>query len=76
MKTCPMKPTHARDIYLLESTITQLFTQASQKGKLTITDYCRLATQLLEQPLTEGEQDLINRLLYAIRRGRLEIVID
>jgi hypothetical protein len=61
---------------LLESAIAKLFTQASQKGKITLSDCCGLVAALLSYSLSEPEQDLINRLLYAVRRGRVKVVID
>jgi hypothetical protein len=62
--------------YLLESAIAKLFTHASQKGKITLTDCRSLVAARLTYSLSEAEKDLINRLLYAIRRGRLKVVID
>jgi hypothetical protein len=71
-----MKKVNLSETCLLESAIAKLFTQASQKGKLTLTDCYGLVAALLTYPLSEAEQDLINRLLYAVRRGRMEVVID
>ena len=71
-----MKNTNLSETSLLESAIAKLFTQASQKGKITLTDCCSLVAALLSYSLSEAEQDLINRLLYAVRRGRMKVVID
>jgi hypothetical protein len=71
-----MKTTDLCETALLESAIAQLYARASQKGKLTLTDCCGLAAALLSHSLSEAEKDLINRLMYAIRRGWLEVVSD
>lgn len=71
-----MKKADLSETRLLESAIAKLFTQASQKGKLTLTDCYSLVAVLLTHSLSEAEQDLIHRLLYAVRRGRMEVVID
>ena len=71
-----MKRSNFGETYLLESAIAKLFTQATQKRKLTLTDCYGLAAVLLSHSPSEAEQDLINRLLYAVRRGRVEIVVD
>ncbi|HEY9833477.1 MAG TPA: hypothetical protein V6D26_23200 [Stenomitos sp.] len=61
-------------VYFLESTIAQLFTHAIQKGKLTLRDRCVLMTALVNNSLCQEEEILINRLLHAVRRGRLQVV--
>jgi hypothetical protein len=61
-------------VYFLESTIAQLFAQAVQKGKLTLTDRCVLMTAIVSNSLCQEEEILINRLLHAVRRGRLQVV--
>ena len=61
-------------VYFLESTIAQLFSQAIQQGKLTVKDRCVLMTALLSNSLCQEEEILINRLLHAVRRGRLQVV--
>ena len=71
-----MKNADLSETRLLESAIAKLFTQASQKGKLTLTDCYSLVATILTYPLSDAEQDLINRLLYAVRRGRMKVVID
>ena len=60
--------------YLLESAIAQLFAQVNQQGKITLTDRYHLVSALLNDSLSEAEEDLVNRLLYAVRRGRLKVV--
>jgi hypothetical protein len=61
-------------VYFLESTIAQLFSQVIQQGKLTVQDRCVLMTALLSNSLCPEEEILINRLLHAVRRGRLQVI--
>ncbi len=60
----------------LESVIANFFTQVSDSGQITSIDHYYLVAMLLEQSLTSDESDLIKRLLYAVRRGRLKVVED
>jgi hypothetical protein len=69
-----MKDGNFCQVCLLESAITELFTQAIQKGHITLPESCGLMAALLTNSLSEDERDLINRLLYAVRRGRLKVV--
>jgi len=62
------------EVYFLESTIAQLFAHALQQGKLTLTDRCVLMTAIVNNSLCQEEEILINRLLHAVRRGRLQVV--
>lgn len=57
----------------LQSATAELFAEVTKAGFLTSTDRYQLKTALLENSLTEDEQRSINRLLYAIRRGRLAL---
>lgn len=61
-------------VYILESTIAELFGQAFQKRQLTLTDRCVLMTAISSNSLCPDEEILINRLLYAVRRGLLKVV--
>lgn len=62
------------DVYLLESAITELFAQVLEKGQLNLKDRYILMTALLNNSLCREEEILINRLLHAVRRGRLQVV--
>ena len=62
------------DVYLLESAIVELFAQVLQKGQLNLKDRYILMTALLNNSLCREEEILINRLLHAVRRGRLQVV--
>lgn len=61
-------------VYFIESTIAQLFSQAIQRGQLTFKDRCVLMTALVSNSLCQEEEILINRLLHAVRRGRLQVI--
>lgn len=63
-------------VYCLESTIAQLFSKVIQTGKITLQDRWVLMTAISSNSLCQEEQILINRLLHAIRRGRLEVLDD
>jgi hypothetical protein len=69
-----MKDSNFCQISLLESAISELFAEAIQKGHITLPESCGLVAALLTHSLSEDERDLINRLLYAVRRGRLKVV--
>ncbi|MEW6498028.1 MAG: hypothetical protein AB1589_36835 [Cyanobacteriota bacterium] len=62
------------DVYLLESAIAELFAQVLEKGQLNLKDRYVLMTALLNNSLCREEEILINRLLHAVRRGRLQVV--
>ena len=69
-----MENTHLPQVSLLESAIAELFTQVFQEGKITLRSSYSLIAVLMSPSLSQGEEDLINRLLYAVRRGRLKVV--
>ena len=61
-------------LYVLESTIAELFGQVLQKKQLTLADRCVLMMAISSNSLCPDEEVLINRLLYAVRRGLLKVV--
>jgi hypothetical protein len=61
-------------INLLPSAISELFVQASLTGQITLADRYGLMAALLEESATEEEIRSIDRLLYALQRGRIQIV--
>lgn len=63
-------------VYFLESTIAELFAQVIQKGNITLKERYVLRTALLNNSLCQEEEILINRLLHAVRRGRLQVLDD
>lgn len=67
---CPMFP----QVRLLPGAISDLFAQVSDSGRLTLADRYGLMAALLEDSITEDERAAIDRLLRALRRGRMKIV--
>ncbi|MBE9126479.1 MULTISPECIES: hypothetical protein [unclassified Coleofasciculus] len=60
---------------LIPGAIAELFAQVSCSGKITLADrYGLLAALLEEDSLTEEERDSIDRMLYALYRGRMQVV--
>jgi hypothetical protein len=61
-------------IELLPSAISELFAQASLTGKITLADRYGILAALLQESLNEEEICCLNRLLYALRKGRIQVV--
>ncbi len=60
-------------IQLLQSALGELFAQANSTGYLTLADRYGLMAAILDDSLTEEERCSVDRLLRAIRRGRIKI---
>jgi hypothetical protein len=58
---------------LLPGAIADLFAQANESGRLTQADCYGLKAAILSNNTTAEEKASINRLLYAIRRRRIQI---
>ena len=69
-----MKNTNLCQLCLLPDAISEMFAQAMQSGKITLADRYGLMAAFLESALTEDEQNSVNRLLYCVRKGRVQIV--
>lgn len=52
----------------------ELFTESTQKGQIAFKDWYKLMTEPLLSTLSEEEEDLFGRLIYAVRTGRLMVV--
>lgn len=63
-------------VKLFSNGLSELFAQASNYGYLTRVDRYRLMMALLESSLSDEEQAAIDRLLYAVCRGRIRLVED
>ncbi|HIK14146.1 MAG TPA: hypothetical protein IGS53_02410 [Leptolyngbyaceae cyanobacterium M33_DOE_097] len=61
-------------VRLLPSAIVEMFAQVSETGKLTLADRYGLLAALLDESITEEERQMVDRLLYALRKGRVQIV--
>lgn len=58
----------------LNSATAELFTQVTHKGQISPSARSDLMTALSNTSLSTQEKDLIKRLLYAVRRGRLQVI--
>ncbi len=56
-----------------ELTLAEVFFQVYQQGKIEHSHRQHLRATLLKENISEEEQTAINRLLYAVRRGWLQI---
>lgn len=61
-------------ICLLDCALSELFAQTTDTGHLTLADRYGLLAALLKETLSEEEHLIIDRMLYAIGRGRLRMV--
>jgi hypothetical protein len=61
-------------IRLIPGALSDLFAQVSSSGRITLADQYGLMAALLEEELAEHERASIDRLLYALKRGRLKVV--
>jgi hypothetical protein len=64
------------EISLLPGAIAELFAQVSNSGVITVADRYGLMAALMENKITDEERSCIDRLLYAVCRGRLKVVDD
>ena len=62
------------DLSPLPAAIPEMFAQISTTGKVTVADRYGLKAAILNTTTTEEELYLINRLLHALRRGRIQLV--
>lgn len=61
-------------VNLLPSAIPELFAQATMTGKITLADRYGLMAAMLSDSIDEEERLCIDRLLHALRKGRVRIV--
>ncbi len=61
-------------IKLLPHAISELMAQVSATRKITLADRYGLMAAILEESLDEQDRFSIDRLLRALRRGRLQVV--
>lgn len=66
-----LKPPQVR---LIPGALSDLFAQVTSSGLITLADRYGLMAALLEEELAEPERASIDRLLRALRRGRLKVV--
>jgi hypothetical protein len=69
-----MVPNAFPQVRLIPGAVSDLFAQASSSGKVTIADRYGLMAAVLEEELSDDERMSIDRILYALNRGRVKIV--
>lgn len=60
-------------IVLLPGAISEIFATATETGVLTLSDRYGLMAATLNENLEEEERRVVNRLLRAIKRGRIQL---
>lgn len=58
----------------LPSAIPEMFAQVSVSGKLTLADRYGIMAALLTESLSQEEIYALDRLLYALRKGQVQMV--
>ncbi len=61
-------------ICLLPTALPELFAQSSSTGRLTLADRYGMMATIMDVHSTQEELHLIDRLLYGLRRGRIQVV--
>jgi hypothetical protein len=59
---------------LLTESISDVFAEVSNTGRMTALDREMLQAALLNEFTTEEEKQAIDRLLYAVRLGRIQVI--
>jgi hypothetical protein len=59
---------------LLTESISDVFAEVSNTSKMTALDREMLQAALLDEFTTEEEKQAIDRLLYAVRLGRIQVI--
>ena len=60
----------------LPCAISEVFAQAALTGTITLADRYGILAVLLQETLTEEEIRCVDRLLYALRKGRIRVVSE
>lgn len=64
------------DLPLPSDTLSELFAEVSSTGKIAQRDCQHLRDALLSDQTNDEEKQAIDRLLYAVRLGRIQLVED
>ncbi|BAU15183.1 hypothetical protein LEP3755_57400 [Leptolyngbya sp. NIES-3755] len=62
------------DLPLPSDLLSDLFAEVSSSGKMTTQDCERLKQVRLENQISDEEKQAIDRLLYAVRLGRIQVI--
>lgn len=61
-------------LQLLPTALSELFVQVMTTRKITLADRYGIQAALCDETLSEEEVHVINRLLYALRKGQIQVV--
>ncbi|MER3432701.1 MAG: hypothetical protein C4288_04545 [Leptolyngbya sp. ERB_1_1] len=61
-------------LFVPPDTLSALFADVSSTGKMTLHDCQYLKNALLDDQTSDEEKQAIDRLLYAIRLGRIQVI--
>lgn len=61
-------------ISILPGAISEIFVQSTNDGKITLADRYGLMAAMLDENISDEERSSIDRLLYSVRKGRVQIV--
>lgn len=61
-------------VFLIRSAVAEMFAQVSQTGAMTLADRYGMLAAVMDESLEEEERSAIDRLLRAVRRGRVRVV--
>lgn len=61
-------------LQLIPGAISEILASSSETGTLTLADRYGLLAAILDESLAEEERYAVNRLLFAVRRGRVRVV--
>lgn len=62
------------EIHPLPCALSELFAQVTTSGKMTLADRYGILAVLLHEPVSEEELYCVDRLLYALRKGRVQVI--
>lgn len=61
-------------LQLIPGAISEILASSSETGTLTLADRYGLLAAILDESLAEEERHAVNRLLFAVRKGRVKVV--
>ena len=61
-------------IQLLPHALPEMFAQVTATGKLTLADRYAIKAAVLDDSLAEEDRQAIDRLIYACKKGRVQMV--
>lgn len=61
-------------LQLIPGAISEILASSSETGTLTLADRYGLLAAILDESLAEEERRAVNRLLFAVRKGRVRVI--